>query len=79
MKIMKNKYKVLILAFVIDFFVLYIASKAGLAARLPYADAISAFILFLPIVMLLIHMSKDVNFSVKKRKFFKLIDLDTVS
>lgn len=70
---MKREYKALICFWLAEFFVVYFLDRAGVRLQSLLLNAICALLFLLPIVILLVLMSKDECFSVKKQMLFKML------
>ena len=71
--IIKKRYKVCIIACLAEFVFIYFLNKAELQFHSLFFHSIGTLLFFLPIVILLMLMSKDDDISIKKRQVFKMI------
>lgn len=70
---MKREYKALLRLWLAEFVVVFFLDKAGVQIQSLLINAICALLFLLPIVILLVLMSKDESFSAKKQMLFKML------
>ena len=69
---MKKSYRILLYIFISEFFIAFLLGKNNLAVESWLGKTIGAFILLLPVEILLFLISKDEAISNKKRMFSKI-------
>lgn len=68
---MKKAYKICVICALVEFVIIYFLDKANIQLNSFFIKAVGALLFFLPIILLLVMMSKDEKFSSKKRQLFK--------
>jgi len=73
MRRMKRKYRICIWIWLLEFAIVFFLDKADIHFRSAYIHILGILLCFLPIFVLFVLMSKDGDFSPKKRTLFKVI------
>lgn len=70
---MKNRYKVILILFILEYFCLSLMNKLNIKIQSWIGNAVGALLFLTPLLILLYTLKKDENISLKVRIFAKLL------